>query len=167
MQEIPAPENLAPYSFALAAEVLGATRPDGSEHGQGRFVLLYDPAEPEAWGSAFRVICFVQAPIEQEMGVDPFVASVAWSWLIDALNGRDAKFGAASGTATKVISTGFGELAAQGDGSQLELRASWSPHESRLDAHVEGWGELLCMLAGLPPTEEGVTMINSRRSARG
>lgn len=167
VHEIPAPEGLAPYAVALSAEVTPRTHNGDSERGLGRFALLYDPAEPAAWGSAFRVVCFAQAPLEPEMGVDPFVTEVAWSWLIEALNSRNARFGAASGTATKVISTGFGELSSQGDGAQLELRASWSPHESRLDAHVEGWGELLCMLAGLPPAEEGITMINTRRSTRG
>ena len=27
---------------------------------------------------------------------------------------------------------------------------------------VEGWGELLCMLAGLPPTGEGVSLLSAR-----
>ncbi|RLP76975.1 DUF3000 domain-containing protein [Mycetocola tolaasinivorans] len=174
VQEIAAPERLAPYALALAADVLPAAQRGGfeahasdSEHGAGRFVLLYDPSAPEAWGGAFRIICFAQAPLEPELGVDPFMAGVAWSWLMDALEARDAQFGAASGTATKVISTGFGELASAGDGTQLELRASWTPHNAELGAHVEGWGDLLCLLAGLPPTEEGVTMIGRHRGTRG
>ena len=81
--------------------------------GTGRFVLLYDPEEPEAWGGPFRVVCFAQAPLETDIGLDPFVAGVAWSWLEDALAVRGAHYAAASGTATKVISTGFGELAGQ------------------------------------------------------
>ena len=55
-----------------------------------------------------------------------------------------------------MLSTGFGELAGQSDGAQLELRASWTPLDGDIAAHVEGWGDLLCMLAGLPPTSEGV-----------
>ena len=31
---------------------------------------------------------------------------------------------------------------------------------------VEGWGELLCMLAGLPPTPEGVSLLTPRRADR-
>ncbi|MFZ4841649.1 MULTISPECIES: DUF3000 domain-containing protein [Mycetocola] len=173
VHEITAPERLAPYALALAADVIppergrrDAPHAADSEHGAGRFVLLYDPAAPEAWGGVFRVICFAQAPLEPELGVDPFMAGVAWSWLMDALESRDAQFGAASGTATKVISTGFGELARAGDGTQLELRASWSPSNAEIGAHVEGWGDLLCLLAGLPPTEEGVTMIGRRRGPR-
>jgi len=73
----------------------------------------------------------------------------------------------ASGTATKIISSGFGELAKQGDGAQIELRASWTPLDANLTAHVEGWGELLCMLAGLPPAGEGVSTLSARRAKRG
>jgi hypothetical protein len=164
--EIPAPGNLAPYSVALSADVTPSRHGADSELGTGRFILLYDPSEPEAWGGMFRIVCFVQAPLETDIGLDPFLADVAWSWLVDALNARSAKYTSASGTATKIISTGFGELAAQGDGAQIELRASWTPLENDISSHVEGWGELLCMLAGLPPTTEGVTLLSSRRTAR-
>lgn len=164
--EIPAPGQLAPHSVALAADVRPTRHGSDSDLGTGRFILLYDEAEPEAWGGPFRIVCFAQAPLETDIGLDPFLADVAWSWLVDALDARQAKYTAASGTATKIISTGFGELAAQGDGSQIELRASWSPLESDISAHVEGWGELLCMLAGLPPTGEGVSLL-TRRTPRG
>ncbi|MET1051041.1 MAG: DUF3000 domain-containing protein [Mycetocola sp.] len=166
ISEIAAPGNLAPFAVALSADVSPSRHGADSELGTGRFILLYDPAEPEAWGGAFRIVCFAQAPLETEIGLDPFLAEVAWSWLVDALNARSAQYGAASGTATKIISSGFGELASQGDGAQIELRASWTPLESDISSHVEGWGELLCMLAGLPPTTEGVTLLSSRRTAR-
>ncbi len=164
--EIPAPGTLAPWSFALAADVTPARHGNDSELGTGRFVLLCDPDEPEAWNGQFRVICYAQAPLEMEMGVDPFLTDVAWSWLVDALETRDAKYSNASGTATKILSTGFGELESQGDGAQIELRASWTPADSNLAAHVEGWGELLCMLAGLPPAIEGVSLLSARRAGR-
>jgi hypothetical protein len=164
--EIPAPGTLAPWSFALAADVTPARHGNDSELGTGRFVLLYDPEAPEAWNGVFRVICYAQAPLEMEMGVDPFLTDVAWSWLVDALDTRGAGYGSASGTATKILSTGFGELAAQGDGAQIELRASWTPDGPDLAAHVEGWGELLCMLAGLPPAIEGVSLLSVRRAGR-
>lgn len=165
--EIPAPGRLAPYAVALSADVRPARHGTDSELGTGRFVLLYDPDEPEAWGGRFRVVCFAQAPLETEIGLDPFLADVAWSWLVDALDARGARYTAASGTATKILSTGFGELAAQGDGAQIELRASWTPLETDVASHVAGWGELLCMLAGLPPTTEGVSLLSTRRSRRG
>lgn len=165
--EIPAPSTLAPWSFALAGDVAPNRHGADSDLGTGRFVLLYDEAQPEAWGSPFRVICYAQAPLETEMGVDPFLAEVAWSWLVDALQNRNAAHHSASGTATRILSTGFGELARQGDGAQIELRASWSPTDTDLGAHVESWGDLLCMLAGIPPAPEGVSVLSARRVGRG
>jgi hypothetical protein len=165
--EIAAPAGLAPYSVALSADIRPVRHGSDSDLGTGRFILLYDPEEPEGWNGAFRVVCFAQAPLEVEIGLDPFLAEVTWAWLVDALDARKAKYTAASGTATKVISSGFGALAKQGDGAQIELRASWTPLDHNLTAHVEGWGELLCMLAGLPPAGEGVSMLSARRAARG
>lgn len=163
--EIPAPGNLAPYSIALSADVSPARHGTDSDLGTGRFILLYDPSAPEAWGGVYRVVCFAQAPLETDIGVDPFLADVAWSWLVDALKAKGANYTAASGTATKIISTGYGELADQGDGAQIEVRASWTPTDADLASHVEGWGELLCMLAGLPPAE-GVSSLSARRAGR-
>lgn len=167
VSEIPAPGSLAPFAVALSADVVPTRHGDDSELGTGRFVLLYDPAEPEAWGGRFRVVCFAQAPLETDIGLDPFLADVAWSWLVDALDARGAHYIAASGTATKILSTGFGELARQGDGAQIEVRASWTPLDAAVGPHVEGWSELLCMLAGLPPRSEGVTALPRRRNKRG
>lgn len=165
--EIPAPSRLAPYAVAFSADIKPVRHGSDSDLGTGRFILLYDPEEPDAWGGAFRVVCFAQAPLETEIGLDPFLAEVTWTWLVDALDARGARYIAASGTATKILSSGFGELARQGDGAQIELRASWTPLDHNLTAHVEGWGELLCMLAGLPPAGEGISMLSARRAARG
>ncbi len=164
--EIPAPGSVAPYAVALAADVRPSRHASDSVLGTGRFVLLYDPSSPEAWGGPFRVVAYAQAPLETDIGLDQFVADVAWAWLIDALDARGAEYAAASGTATKQISTGYGELADQGDGSQLELRASWSPLDDAVGAHVEAWTDLLCMLAGLPPPTDGVSLLTPRRAGR-
>jgi len=166
ISEIAAPGGLAPWSIALAADVTPARHDGDSELGTGRFILLYDPAAPEAWGGRFRVVCFAQAPLETDIGVDPMLADVTWSWLVDALDSRGAAYIAASGTATKTLSTGFGELADQGDGAIIEIRASWTPLDHDLTSHVEGWGELVGMLAGLPPAVEGVSMLSPRRAGR-
>jgi hypothetical protein len=162
--EIAAPTNLAPFSIAFAADVLPARHSQDADLATGRFVLLHDPAAPEAWGGEFRVVCYVQAPLETDIGLDPFLAEVAWSWLTDALDARGADYSAASGTATKILSTGFGGLEEQGDGAQLELRASWTPADHSVAAHVEAWGELVCMVAGLPPTPDGVALLSARRT---
>ena len=164
--EIAAPVGLAPWSIALAADVTPARHDADSEVGTGRFVLLYDPDAPDAWGGVFRVVCFAQAPLETDIGLDPFLASVTWSWLVDALDSRGARYDSASGTATRILSTGFGELAEQGEGAQIELRASWTPLDHDVTSHVEGWSELLCMLAGFPPTAEGVSVLSTRRASR-
>lgn len=163
---IPAPTGLAPFSYALAADVNPARHDDDSDLGSGRLIILYDPEATEGWGGAVRIICYAQAPLETEIGLDPFVADVAWSWLVDALAARGARYTSASGTATKVLSTGYGELAAQGSGAQIELRASWTPLEFDLETHVEGWAELLCMVAGYPPLADGVAVLQPRRGSR-
>jgi hypothetical protein len=166
LTEIPAPTGLAPHAIALAGDVRPSRHGVDSLLGTGRFVLLYDPASPEAWGGTFRVVCFAQAPLDAEMALDPMMTDVAWTYLEDALDARSAVYRAASGTATKVLSTGFGELSGQSDGAQLELRASWTPDEDSIAASVEGWSELLCLLAGLPPTADAVGLLPHLRAAR-
>lgn len=163
--EIPAPGSLAPNSLALAADVIPTQHGIDSTLGTGRFILLYDPSAPEAWGGEFRVVCFAQSPLDTDMAMDPFMADVAWSWLEDALETRGAHHHSASGTATKILSTGYGELASQGMGAVIELRASWTPLSDEIAPHVEGWSELLCMLAGLPPAVEGVSVLSLHKAA--
>lgn len=165
VREIPAPQGLAPYAFALAGDVRPSEDGD-SIYGTGRFVLLFDPASPEPWEGPWRIVCFAQAPLETEIGTDELLADVAWSWLTDALASHEADYKAASGTATKTISKGFGTLAAEGNGAQIELRASWSP-EGAVDGHVQAWAELVCMLAGLPPGSEKIAVFGARRTPRG
>lgn len=165
VREIPAPTGLAPEALALAADVRPDVEGVDSPYGIGRFILLHDPEEPDPWGAPWRIVCFAQAPLEPEIGSDALLADVAWSWLVDALSSRGARHHSASGTATKTLSKGFGSLAAQGDGAQIELRASWSP-EGPFGPHVEAWAELVCMLAGLPPGTEGIATLGARRAAR-
>ncbi len=165
VREIPSPQGLAPDSLALAGDVRPEEDGIDSPYGTGRLILLHDPDEPAAWNGAWRIVCFAQAPLEHDIGVDPMLADVAWAWLMDALSSRGAGHHSASGTATKTISKGFGTLAAEGDGAQIELRASWSP-QGPLASHIEAWAELVCMLAGLPPGSEGIEMLDARRSPR-
>jgi len=165
VREIPAPAGLAPECLALAGDVRPEQDGVDSPYGTGRFILLHDPEEPAAWNGAWRIVCFAQAPLEPDIGMDPLLADVAWSWLMDALDSRHAQYHSASGTATKTLSKGFGSLAAEGDGAQIELRASWSPLGG-MTPHVEAWSELVCMLAGLPPGSEDIAVLGSRRVAR-
>lgn len=172
-REIPAPERIAPYSIAFAAGVREFGGVPGAEEdpesvldspaGAGRFVLMYDQDSAEEWGGPFRIVCYAQAPLEVEIGVDPFISDVAWSWLVDALDLRGARYTYLSGTATKVLSSSFGTLEARGDTSQIELRASWSPLGGDFASHAEAWSELLCLLAGLPH-HEGVASLAAKRA---
>lgn len=167
LSEISAPGSIAPHAIAYAADVRPNGHAEESDWGTGRFVLLYDPQEPEGWGGVWRVICFVQGPLEPEIGAEQYVADVAWSWLVEALEDRQAAYHSLSGTATKQLSRGYGGLADQGDGAQLELRASWSPDTHELGPHLEAWSELLALMAGLPPAEgENVSVLDARRRAR-
>lgn len=165
VREIPAPGGVAPDCIALAGDVRPDAEGEDSRYGTGRFLLLHDAAEPAAWNGPWRIVCFAQAPLETDIGVDPMLADVAWSWLMDALASRRAPFHSASGTATKTLSKGFGSLADEGDGAQIELRASWSP-EGEITPHVQAWSELVCMLAGLPPGSEDIAVLGSRGAAR-
>lgn len=167
VSEIPSPTEVAPYAVALAGDVRQKIHGEDSELGTGRFILLHDPEGQAAWDGEFRVVCFAQAPLETDIGTDPFLAEVTWSWLTEALETRGADYIAASGTATTIVSSGFGELSDQGTGAKVELRASWTPTDLDFGKHVEGWGELLCMLAGLPPAAEGVSVLSARRAGRG
>jgi len=166
LQEITAPDGLAPHAYALAANVHPRQHGIDSELGVGRFIVLHDPTMPDAWDGAYRVISYAQAPLDREIGSDPVLPEVAWSWLVDALAGRGATHHAASGTATTVLSTGFGGLAGEGQGAQIELRASWTPDRADLGVHLEAWSDFLCMLAGLP-LDEGVASLDAQRLAHG
>ena len=73
VREIPAPATLAPDAFAVAGDVRPGEAGADSEFGTGRFVLLHDPAEPDAWDGAWRIVCFAQAPLEPEIGTDPLL----------------------------------------------------------------------------------------------
>jgi hypothetical protein len=161
-EEMPAPQRIAPYAAALSADVTV----DGEDTGTGRIVLLHDPAGNDAWNGTFRCVAYARAELTTEFAADPFLAEVAWTWLMEALEGHDAEFVAPSGTVTKVTSESFGGMADDGGSAQLEIRASWTP-VGDVAPHVEAWGELLCTAVGLEPVPEGVTALPSRRGQRG
>jgi Protein of unknown function (DUF3000) len=164
VEELPAPQRIAPYSAALTADVVVG----GEELGSGRFVLLHDPAGNTAWQGTFRCVTFARADIDPEMVTDPLLPTVGWSWLIDALDTHSAKYEAPSGTVTSVSSDSFGGLAAEPSRAEIEIRASWTPQlvdGTGLSPHLAAWAELLCTLVGLPPLPAGVVLIPSRRKS--
>ena len=167
-EEMPAPQRIAPWSSALSADVTV----DDEDLGTGRLILLHDPAGNDAWDGTFRCVAYVRADIDPELGSDPMLAAVGWSWLTEALEAHAATFHAASGTVTCVSTESFGGMADEDGTAQVEIRASWTPdvdEDNTLDMapHVEAWGELLCTAVGLPPVPEGVIAIPSRRGQRG
>jgi hypothetical protein len=163
IEEIPAPQRIAPFSAAITADVLVS----GDEVGTGRLVLLHDPAGNAAWQGTFRLVTFARADVDPEMVTDPLLGNVGWSWLVDALANHNAEYSAPSGTVTSVSSESFGGMADEPPRAEIEIRASWTPAlegEAGLVPHLAAWAELLCTTAGLPPLPAGVVMMPSRRS---
>jgi hypothetical protein len=147
LEEINPPARLAPYAFALSAVV---TR-DDYEVANGRLILLHDPAGHETWAGVLRLVTYVTAELDPEMATDPFLPEVGWSWFTDALDNHDAHYKAAAGTVTQTLSTRFGDLSGQPPTADVEIRASWTPIDRDLEAHLHGWCGLLASTAGLPP----------------
>lgn len=147
LAETPPPARLAPFTFAMTAEVLR----DADELASGRLVLLHDPAGQEAWDGTLRIVTYVTAELDADMAGDPLLAAVGWSWLTDALAGFGARHTAAGGTVTQTTSVRFGDLVGPPDTAEVELRASWTPLDGDLTAHLLAWCDLLCSTAGLPP----------------
>lgn len=161
MEEIPAPTKLAPYAVALRAEVHSDTRND-DESGvlaTGRFILLHDPAGQQAWGGTFRVVIYIRAELDADMGNDPLLAEVAWTWLCDSLAQCGVSYSHAGGTATRILSESFGSLQERPASNTVELRASWTPTRARLGEHLEAWADMVCSFAGLPPLPDGVVAL--------
>lgn len=161
------PQRLAPFSYALGAEV----RP-GDADGQapatgaetfGRLILLHDPDGAEAWDGVLRLVAYVQADLDATEAVDPLLPEVAWSWLADALQARPDHFTALGGTVTTTTSVRYGDVSGPPRAHQLELRASWTAITPALETHVQAFCEVLEHAAGLPPV--GVTDLGSRSRA--
>lgn len=153
LEEMPAPQRLAPFAHAMSGTVLR----DGDEVATGRLILLHDPAGHDAWDGTMRLVTYVTAELEAELAADPLLPGVGWSWLTDALESHGAAYTAIGGTVTQTLSTRFGDLAGPPTAADLEIRASWTPTDVDLQAHVRAWCALLASTAGLPPP--GVTAL--------
>jgi hypothetical protein len=151
-EEIPAPAKLATHGFALTAECFAGDL----EIANGRFVLLYEPEGQETWGGELRAVTFIKADVEHEMGADPLLPEVGWSWFEESLASLSASH--FSGTVTLALSCSFGELSERPKQSELEIRASWTLHASNVSEvldHLESWMDLLAHCAGLAPLSQG------------
>jgi hypothetical protein len=161
VQELPAPQRLAPYAIALHATAMSGEE----ELAEGRLVLLHDPAGQEVWAGDTRCVAYVQAEVDPEIASDPLLAGVGWSWLIESLDAAGALYSAEGGTVTRTTSERFGALTDHPVACDVEIRASWSP-SGDLGPHLVAFGEVLCVAAGLPPIPPGVVQIPKRRLVR-
>jgi Protein of unknown function (DUF3000) len=161
------PQRLAPFSYALGAEVkhpdreIVPERSDGDAF--GRLILLYDPEGADAWDGTIRLVAYIQADLDPSEAVDPLLPEVAWSWLVDALEARMKHVTALGGTVTATTSVRYGDISGPPRAHELELRASWTATTPQVGVHVEAFCEVLEHAAGLPPT--GVTDLSSRSRA--
>ncbi|MCG7597987.1 DUF3000 domain-containing protein [Mycobacterium sp. C3-094] len=161
------PQRLAPFSYALGAEVKHADaavipeRSDGDAF--GRLILLHDPEGADAWDGTMRLVAYIQADLDSTEAVDPLLPEVAWSWLVEALAERADEYTALGGTVTATTSVRYGDISGPPRAHQLELRASWTATNLELGPHVEAFCEVLEHAAGLPPA--GVTDLGSRTRA--
>ena len=161
IEEVPAPAKLAPFAYALSADVALS---DEDDIATGRFVLLHDPNGQEAWDGTFRCVTFVRSALEDEFQSDPLMPEVGWSWFSESLRDVGANAHAQSGTVTRVSSASFGQLSVNEDSSEIEIRASWTPDDgNELERHLDAWIALLATAAGLTPIPEGVSSLPKRR----
>jgi len=160
------PQRLAPYSYALGAEVkhdvaiVPECPEDSAGEAFGRLILLYDPDGADAWDGTTRMVAYIQADLDSSEAVDPLLPEVAWSWLVEALEARTDRVTALGGTVTATTSVRYGDISGPPRAHQLELRASWTALTPDLATHVEAFCEVLEHAAGLPPV--GVTDLGSR-----
>ena len=161
------PQRLAPYSYALGAEVKHPDLevvPERSEGDAfGRLILLYDPDGADAWDGTIRLVAYIQADLDPSEAVDPLLPEVAWSWLVEALDSHTDNVTALGGTVTATTSVRYGDISGPPRAHQLELRASWTATTPEVGVHVEAFCDVLEHAAGLPPT--GVTDLGSRSRA--
>ncbi|WP_285598782.1 DUF3000 domain-containing protein [Kineosporia sp. NBRC 101731] len=161
VEEVPAPQRIAPFALALSADVVSE---DDEDLATGRFVLLHDPSSPEPWEGPYRVVSFIRAALESDLATDPLMGQVGWAWLQESLSAAGAEHRASGGTITRVVSESFGALAGQTPTVDIELRASWTPVDDVV-VHLTAWSELLCTVGGLPPLTPGVTTLPRKRKA--
>jgi hypothetical protein len=161
------PQRLAPFSYAVGAEVKhpdAAIVPEQSEGDAfGRLILLHDPDGSDAWDGTMRLVAYIQADLDSTEAIDPLLPEVAWSWLIEALETRSEHVTALGGTVTATTSVRYGDISGPPRAHQLELRASWTATTPDLGMHVQAFCEVLEHAAGLPPV--GVTNLGSRSRA--
>lgn len=161
IEEVPAPQRLAPAALALTVERVDVD----DDAAYGRFVLLHDPDGVDEWEGTFRAVVFIRAELEPDMVDDPMVQDVAWSWLEDCLSDAEISPVHVGGTVTRTSSASFGSMSDRPADGFVEIRASWTPSDDEPDvgAHVRAWIGLLAHASGLAPLPDGVAHVGARR----
>ncbi|XCB30019.1 DUF3000 domain-containing protein [Arcanobacterium hippocoleae] len=163
LTQIPAPTRIAPWSVALQAEINDSSDKDPAFYrGDTKFVVLFDPAGQSAWNGEFRIVLHARAPMDSEMGDDPLLGEVVWSWLHESLSEKGASFHSLNGTTTRVFNETFGGLQLNSARVEFELRASWSPATPYLGEHLLAWAYFAQRLTGLPPIGENIAVLPRR-----
>ncbi|WP_297542276.1 DUF3000 domain-containing protein [Amycolatopsis sp.] len=159
LEEMRAPKRLAPWSYAISCEMTGPADVLAS----GRLVLLHDPDGQEGWDGLLRMVLYVRAELDTELATDPFLPTVGWSWLTDALETSGATWTALGGTVTETSSARFGDISGPTTTDDLELRASWTPTDADLRPHGDAFCQVMASVVGLPPV--GVTFFGQRQGS--
>lgn len=146
LTEIPAPQKITPFSAALHVE-------SPSEDGDipattGRFVILYEPKKVTDWAAKTRIIVQVRSEMDAEMGADPLLGEVIWTWLHDALDQNSVDSHRLKGTVTRELSETFGNLQLTRSNVEVELKASWSTDSKDLAPHLQAWLDLVSHVFG-------------------
>lgn len=167
LEEVPAPQKLAAFSYALSADVSnGFAGDEEDEIASGRFVLLHEPGGQDTWDGEFRCVTFIRADVDPVMQEDTQLTEIGWKWFLDSLTNNRCEFTAASGTVTRVASSSFGKLSGRSDEAEMEIRASWTPimkNPSEIIDHIAGWCNLLGEISGLTPIPEGISALPRNR----
>ena len=171
LEEVPAPQKLATFSFAFTADVTNGLVGNAQDDiATGRFVLLHEPGGQDTWDGEFRCVTFVSADVDAAMQEDPLLPEVGWNWLLASLEKSGCVYNSPSGTVTRVSSASFGKLSPRNNESEIEIRASWTPVISSgadigqtLLSHVMSWCNLIAEISFLPPVIDGVASIKTPR----
>ncbi|MDR1187281.1 MAG: DUF3000 domain-containing protein [Bifidobacteriaceae bacterium] len=145
LEEIPAPVRAASFAVAIEARLPG---PD-DDHSSGSFVLLHEPEGHAVWDGDFRIVTAARAELEPELGADPFLSEVAWTYLAESLDMESLAMAHLAGTVTRTLSESFGGLKMRGSSVGVEVRASWTPEGPDVGAQLVAWIGFLAKLGGV------------------
>jgi hypothetical protein len=153
LEEIPAPVRAASFAVAIEGRLPG---PEETDHSSGSFVLLHEPGGHAVWEGDFRIVTVARAELEPELGADPFLAEVAWTYLAESLDMESLTMTHLAGTVTRTLSESFGGLKMRGSSVGIEVRASWTPLGPDVGAQLVAWIGFLAKLGGVELLPDGV-----------